>query len=91
MKYTGSRNQVKVTRLEPSQSSSTPTDQPDQLAFVEGIVEEQWAEHPVIHASAVQDVGVLGDDVLQLEHMLDDVQETFIPQPKRRMVSTPLW
>jgi hypothetical protein len=90
VKYAGSRNQVKVTKLESSQSSSTPTDQLEQLAFVERIVEEQWTEDLGIRASAVQDEGVLGDDVLQLEHMLDDVQETFIPQPTHRKVSTPL-
>jgi hypothetical protein len=81
VQYTGSQNNVKLTKLQSSQpSSSAPLVPSKHIAFVERVVEEQWNND----TSAA--LGGSSDEIVQLKSLLDDAQDVFTSHPSRGMV-----
>jgi hypothetical protein len=85
VKYAGTRNQVKVSKLA-SAPVTTEQLEGEQLAFVERVIQEEWEDEvptlslPNMNAPVRQDEGAL------LETMLDDAREIYIPGVRHGMV-----
>jgi hypothetical protein len=87
VQYTGSQNNVKLTKLQSSQpSSSAPLVPSEHIAFVEHVVEEQWNDDISAAPVGNSDDPALPDEILQLESLLDDAQDVFTSHPSRGMV-----
>jgi hypothetical protein len=85
VKYAGSRNQIKVSKLA-SAPNTTDQREREQLAFVERMIQEEWEDEvppPSLPNSSTPEPH---DEGALLETMLDDARETYIPGVRRGMV-----